>query len=94
MKMELTTAAPIVTAILGLECADMSALSNRRHVAAQKNQFAFLQSSVTFTLPLDDRSLEGNGLNSVPAWGWAATITLNLIPCSAGWFASDDGSGY
>ena len=28
---------------------------------------------------------EGNGLKSAPVWGWAAIITLNSIPCSAGW---------
>jgi hypothetical protein len=65
-----------------------------RGAAHSKKPFAFRRSSVTFTLPLDDCRPEGNGFKSVPAWGWAAIITLNLIPCSAGWFAPDDGLSF
>ncbi|HEX3720566.1 MAG TPA: hypothetical protein VH595_21655 [Verrucomicrobiae bacterium] len=54
----------------------------------EKFRFAFWRCSVMFSVPLDVAS-GVKRLQAIPVWGWAAIITLNIIPCSAGWFLPD-----
>ena len=60
---------------------------DRRPIFSQ-NSFAFRAGCGSLAILLDEFRPEGNGLEFAPVWGRAAIITLNAIPCSAGWSVS------